>query len=210
MVSQAQRNQKRNHPRTPAPAYLIFTNAISLSVAPPDPTAPPTQCHAMIHTRNHRIQAQWTPTCLAICASGFGVRRLAARPGSGIRSAILSLMSSMSGDTERTGYSFAGEVARRSREVVGCGDRMVGDWDEVGETSSTTVVGTGWAVTGRAAASAPGPVRMLDGRICSKPWERATVSIDLKYYSQPGQPPGRMSRLRKKKKKKNHRVSLLP
>ena len=26
-----------------------------------------------------------------------------------------------------------------------------------------------------------GPVRMAEGRICSKPWEKATFSMDLKY-----------------------------
>lgn len=75
------------------------------------------------------------------CCSGFGVSRLA-RAGSGMRLAILSVTrsgvtarsccsegvfvrdsmlsktSSMSGDTERTGYSVAGDALRR-REVVG-------------------------------------------------------------------------------------------
>jgi hypothetical protein len=50
-----------------------------------------------------------------------------------------------------------------------------------GEISSmTTVVGTGFAVLGLM-VFVLGPVRMLEGRICSKPWERATVSMDLKY-----------------------------
>lgn len=87
------------------------------------------------------------------------------------------------GDTDLTGYSFAGELARRKREVVGCGDKMVGAGDsiEIGEPSSTTVVGTGSAMMGW--RSLPGPVRMREGRICSKPWSRATFSMDLKYYS---------------------------
>lgn len=70
-----------------------------------------------------------------------------------------------SGDTDRTGYSVAG-VARRRREVVGCGERIVGE-----ETSSIRVEGMG-----------PLPVRTLEGRICSKPWSRATFSMLLKYY----------------------------
>lgn len=88
------------------------------------------------------------------------------------------------GDTERTGYSFAGELARKSLDVVGWGDRMVGAGDSsvVGDPSSTTVVGTGWAMMGLRALTL-GPVRMLLGRICSKPWSRATFSMDLKYYS---------------------------
>jgi hypothetical protein len=45
---------------------------------------------------------------------------------------------------------------------------MVGDW-----TSSTTVFGTGGGL---------GPVRTLEGRICSKPCSLATFSILLKYY----------------------------
>lgn len=104
-----------------------------------------------------------------------------------MRSAMRSLMSSMSGETERTGYSFAGEVARRKRDVVGWGDRIVGDCcaSDLGEcggeiSSMMTVVGTGRAVLGLM-VFVLGPVRMLEGRICSKPWERATVSMDLKY-----------------------------
>lgn len=74
-----------------------------------------------------------------------------------------------SGDTERTGYSVAG-VARRSRDVVGWGDRMVGE-----ATSSTLVLGT-----------MPFPVRTLEGRICSKPCSLATFSMLLKYYTASG------------------------
>lgn len=127
-------------------------------------------------------QPQYTPTCLATWASGFGVNRLAAKPGSGSRSAIRSGTRSKSGETDLTGYSLAGELARRNLEVVGCGERMVGEGEsgEVGETSSTTVVGTGCAVMGLMDLTF-GPVRMLEGRICSKPWSRATFSIDLKY-----------------------------
>lgn len=102
-----------------------------------------------------------------------------------MRSAILSNTMLSAGDTDLTGYSFAGELARRNREVVGCGDRMVGagDSSEVGEPSSMTVVGTGWtgATRGSRARLVFGPVRMLEGRICSKPWLRATFSMDLKY-----------------------------
>lgn len=99
-----------------------------------------------------------------------------------MRSAILSNTMLSAGDTDLTGYSFAGELARRKREVSGCGDRMVGAGDSivVGEPSSMTVVGTGWAMMGLRALTL-GPVRMLEGRICSKPWVRATFSMDLKY-----------------------------
>ena len=43
-------------------------------------------------------------------------------------------MRSPSGDTERRGYSAAGLPGRRSREVAGCGARMVGDsaWTSTG------------------------------------------------------------------------------
>lgn len=100
-----------------------------------------------------------------------------------MRSAMRSGTRSISGETDLTGYSFAGEVARKNLEVVGCGQRIVGagDWGEVGETSSTTVVGTGWATIGLTFLTF-GPVRMLEGRICSKPWLLATFSIDLKYF----------------------------
>jgi hypothetical protein len=57
------------------------------------------------------------------------------------------------GERERTGYSVAG-VARSRREVVGCGEWIVG----AGNSSVTMVVGT-----------VAGPVRILEGRICSKP-----------------------------------------
>lgn len=60
--------------------------------------------------------------------------------------------------------------------MVGAGDSR-----EVGEPESTTVVGTGWAMMGWRVLTF-GPVRMLEGRICSKPWSRATFSMDLKYY----------------------------
>lgn len=43
-----------------------------------------------------------------------------------------------------------------------------------------TVVGTGWAEMGLKFLTL-GPVRMDEGRICSKPWLVATFSIDLKY-----------------------------
>lgn len=72
------------------------------------------------------------------------------------------------------GYSLAGDEACSRREVVGCGERMVGEAvSEVGEVgevgeSITTVVGTGWAVMDLIFLTL-GPVRMLDGRICSKP-----------------------------------------
>lgn len=127
------------------------------------------------------------------CFSGFGVNRPVTAAGTpGIRSAILSVTrsgvtarsccsegdfvrepmlsktSSMSGEVERerTGYSVAGE-ARSRREVVGCGWRMVGV-----STSSMRVIGIG---------GGEGPVRILEGRICSKPCSRATFSMDLKY-----------------------------
>jgi hypothetical protein len=80
-----------------------------------------------------------------------------------MREAIRSGMSS--GETERMGYSVAG-VARRSLEVVGCGDRIVGE-----VTSSTLVFGI-----------MPLPVRTFEGKICSKPCSRATFSMLLKYY----------------------------
>lgn len=122
------------------------------------------------------------------CVSGLGVARLRSA-GSPIREAMLSGMRSGvdareyieysvfwvysvsgvarrwraeevsgEGDRDRRGYSVAG-VARRRREVVGCGERMVG----AGYSSVTIVVGT-----------LEGPVRTLEGRICSKPSERAT------------------------------------
>jgi len=100
--------------------------------------------------------------CRAACCSGLGVRRLD-RFGSGMREAMRSGTSS--GETERMGYSAAG-VARRRREVVGCGEWMVGEL-----TSSTLVCGMG-----------PLPVRTLEGRICSKPASRATFSMLLKYW----------------------------
>lgn len=108
---------------------------------------------------------------------------MAASPASAILSAILS--GTKSGETERTGYSFAGLEARRKREVVGWGQRMVGDDDSWGETggetsSTTTVVGTGRALAGLVSLMS-WPVRTLDGRICSKPWLLATSSMDLKY-----------------------------
>lgn len=95
------------------------------------------------------------------CCSGLGVRRWE-RPASGMREAIRS--GTNSGETDRNGYSDAG-VARRSRDVVGCGARMVGE-----STSSTLARGRG-----------PLPVRTLDGRICSNPASRATFSMLLKY-----------------------------
>lgn len=49
------------------------------------------------------------------------------------RSAIRS--GTRSGDTDRKGYSVAG-VARNRRDVIGCGDKIVGDC-----TSSITVLG---------------------------------------------------------------------
>jgi hypothetical protein len=69
------------------------------------------------------------------------------------------------GERERRGYSVAG-VARSRRDVVGWGERMV----EAGNSSVTMVVGT-----------VAGPVRTLEGRICSKPWARARCSMSLKY-----------------------------
>lgn len=57
------------------------------------------------------------------CCSGLGVSLLA-RSGTPTRSAIRS--GTRSGDTDRTGYSVAG-VARSSRDVMGCGARIVGD-----------------------------------------------------------------------------------
>jgi hypothetical protein len=76
------------------------------------------------------------------------------------------------GERERSGYSVAG-VARSRREVVGCGEWIVG----AGNSSVTIVVGT--VVVAVAVA---GPVRTLEGRICSKPWARATCSMSLKYW----------------------------
>jgi hypothetical protein len=102
------------------------------------------------------------PAGLNTCCSGLGVNRLFSA-GSGILEAILSGTSS--GETDRTGYSVAG-VARSKRDVVGCGERIVGD-----ETSSTRVWGTLAAL----------PVRTLEGSICSKPCSRATFSMLLKY-----------------------------
>lgn len=120
---------------------------------------------------------------------------MAANPGSGMRSAMRSGTRSTSGETDRTGYSVAGEEARSRREVVGCGDRMVGEVSEeegeeaeaVGEVgeSMTTVAGTGWTGwTGWMGLTTWGPVRMLEGRICSKPCWRATCSMDLKYWGE--------------------------
>lgn len=117
-----------------------------------------------------------------------------------MRSAILS--GTKSGETDRTGYSLAGLDAWRKREVVGCGARMdgeeppgpsssplrlyVSDWgDTGGEASSMMVVGGTARVLVLMSvlllALALGPVRILDGRICSKPWLLATFSMDLKY-----------------------------
>lgn len=126
--------------------------------------------------------------------SGFGVVRLS-NPGSPMRDAMRSGMKSGvvaresmvysvswvdsvsgvarrwravksgEGERERSGYSVAG-VARSRREVVGCGERIV----EPGNSSVTMVVGT-----------VAGPVRTWEGRICSKPWARATCSMSLKY-----------------------------
>ncbi len=98
------------------------------------------------------------------CCSGSGVNRLKSA-GSFIRDAMRSGIKSGEGERDRTGYSAAG-VARSKREVVGCGEGMV----EGGNSSVTMVVGIGL-----------GPVRTLEGRICSKPWARATCSMFLKY-----------------------------
>jgi hypothetical protein len=46
----------------------------------------------------------------------------------------------------------------------------------VGESGSPTSRGCWITVSGA------GPVRTLEGRICSKPWARATCSMDLKYW----------------------------
>lgn len=88
-----------------------------------------------------------------------------------------------SGDTERSGYSLAGEVACRYRDVVGWGARIVGGGVSGGELSCTVVVGT-WSTCLLLCvmAVAVGPVRMLEGRICSNPWVWATCSMDLKYW----------------------------
>jgi hypothetical protein len=75
---------------------------------------------------------------------------------------------SASGETERSGYSAAGDEARSRRDVVGCGDTMVGDCTSSPRGGWTTVAGAG-------------PVRMREGRICSNPCARATFSMDLKY-----------------------------
>jgi hypothetical protein len=76
---------------------------------------------------------------------------------SGIRSGLIL----------RKGYSVAG--AERSVLVSGFGARIVGD-----SLSS----GTGSICL---CPSLRGPVRTAEGRICSKPWDSATFSIDLKY-----------------------------
>jgi hypothetical protein len=70
-----------------------------------------------------------------------------------------------SGVCERRGYSVAG--APSSVLVTGCGDRMLG-------SSFPAAAGSDFPVF-------RGPVRTVDGRICSKPWEAATASMDLKY-----------------------------
>ncbi len=70
------------------------------------------------------------------------------------------------GERERRGYSVAG-VARSRRVVVGWGEMMVAG----GNSAVTMVVGTVVA----------GPVRTLEGRICSKPSARTTCSMSLKY-----------------------------
>lgn len=80
---------------------------------------------------------------------------------------LLMLSGTNSGVTDRTGYSVAG--ADRSVDVTGCGERMVG-------SSFTSDAGCSCCEGLRR-----GPVRTVEGRICSKPWEAATCSMDLKY-----------------------------
>lgn len=58
--------------------------------------------------------------------------------------------------------------ADRSVLVNGCGERIVG-------SSLTSGAGSICFESFR------GPVRTVEGRICSKPWEEATFSMDLKY-----------------------------
>jgi hypothetical protein len=108
------------------------------------------------------------------CDSGVGVS-LFRSAGSGMREAMLSGTRSGDAERERSGYSRAGDEALKRRDVVGCGSRTVGGGDDDGSTTSPSARG-GWTTV-----AGPGPVRTRDGRICSKPWARATFSRDLKY-----------------------------
>lgn len=93
-----------------------------------------------------------------------------------------------SGVIDRSGYSVAG--ADRKVLVRGCGDRILGDSAftspftsfELSECLIPLTVGSGDASRfGSCNAPRRGPVRAADGRICWKPWDAATSSIDLKY-----------------------------
>lgn len=77
---------------------------------------------------------------------------------------MLSIM--RSGVVLLKGYSVAG-AERRRVEVVGFGFWMVGEVGELLVCSGRFLVRV--------------PVRAAEGRICSKPWEAATFSMDLKY-----------------------------
>lgn len=115
-----------------------------------------------------------TAFILMLCDSGVGVS-LFRSAGSGMREAMLSGTRSGDAERERSGYSRAGEEALRRRDVVGCGSRTVGGGDDVSAVSPSAR--GGWTMV-----AGPGPVRTRDGRICSKPWARATFSRDLKYW----------------------------
>lgn len=78
-----------------------------------------------------------------------------------------------SGVCERTGYSVAG--AASNVLVVGCGAKMLGCSFAPGVVVSVEELAVLLAVRG--------PVRTVEGRICSKPCEAATASMDLKYCS---------------------------
>jgi hypothetical protein len=80
---------------------------------------------------------------------------------------LLMLWISSSGVTDLIGYSVAG--AFNSVLVTGCGESIVGSSFNSGIGSIC------WEGFRR------GPVRTVEGRICSKPWEEATFSMDLKY-----------------------------
>ena len=68
--------------------------------------------------------------------------------------------------------------------VVGCGEKILGSSFSLGSDLMPLV--SGLAVEGEVTGEVVekegrGPVRTAEGRICSKPWEEATCSMDLKY-----------------------------
>lgn len=65
--------------------------------------------------------------------------------------------------------------------VSGCGERILGSGFVSSSKAEVGLEVEVELVRGRAADPCRGPVRIFEGRICSKPWDDATASMDLKY-----------------------------